>query len=52
MKIKEITESLSPNTDFKAINGQKSAIPGNGPVPQFDKRKKKAKQEVEILLKK
>lgn len=48
MKVKEITE----NQEFKAINGESSAIPGNSPPTQVEKKKKMAKSKVETLVKK
>ena len=45
MKIKEITE----NQDFMAINGQKSAIPGNTGAPLHTKKQITAKKNVEAL---
>jgi hypothetical protein len=50
MKIQEITEGLA---EFKAINGQSSAIPGRS-VPKSKKSVKKIldKNKVEVLNKK
>ena len=52
MKIKEITESADPKLDFKAIEGQKSAIPGISQPNTQDIRNKKVKRKVEVLLSK
>lgn len=51
MLIKEITESLA---DFKAVNGQSSAIPGVSNPPTKKKLSKKIldKNKVELLNKK
>lgn len=48
MKIKELTET----TDHKVNDGQKSAIPGNGPISEPAKKKRMAKQKIEVLLQK
>jgi len=48
MRIREFVEDF----DHKAIDGQKSAIPGNAPPPPVEQRKKLAKKKVETLVKK
>ena len=48
MKIREITEDIE---EYNASNGESSAIPGNAPPPQIERKKKQAKNKVEILSK-
>jgi hypothetical protein len=45
MKIREITEDIE---EFKASNGESSAISGNSP-PQVERKKKQAKNKIEML---
>ena len=47
MKIREITEDIE---EFKASNGESSAIPGNAPPPQVERKKKQAKNKIEVLI--
>jgi hypothetical protein len=46
MKIREITEDVA---EYKKSAGQSSAIPGNAPPTQVERKKKNAKNKIESL---
>jgi hypothetical protein len=46
MKIREITEDIA---EYKRSAGQSSAIPGNAPPTQVERKKKNAKNKIEMI---